>query len=191
MDTCFKFPQGENVNLFKSNEFGLVGSYNNSIECVQQALGHQLFLATETGISKPWNLKSSVKIRTNRKAFSQQRPYNRIRKPSQTITCWPKPTTTRSLVLSRARALYYEFQFSMIGFPWYISFLLLFMSILVEVLLLEKGNHFTKKLSLPYTQAFKTDVIFTLTKRPPEKNVSLGFSSSYLLRKETVVFSLM
>lgn len=94
-------------------------------------------------------------------------------------------------MLSRARALYYEFQFSMIGFPWYISFLLLFMSILVEVLLLEKGNHFTKKLSLPYAQAFKTDVIFTLTKRPPEKNVSQGFSSSYLLRKETVVFSLM
>lgn len=72
-------------------------------------------------------------------------------------------------MLSRARALYYEFQFSMIGFPWHISFLLLFMSILVEVLLLEKGNHFTKKLSLPYAQAFKTDVIFTLTKRPPEK----------------------
>ena len=68
-------------------------------------------------------------------------------------------------MLSRARALYYEFQFSMIGFPWYISFLLLFMSILVEVLLLEKGNHFTKKLSLPYAQAFKTDVIFSLTKR--------------------------
>ena len=42
---------------------------------------------------------------------------------------------------------------------------LLFMSILVEVLLLEKGNHFTKKLSLPYAQAFKTDVIFSLTKR--------------------------
>lgn len=57
----------------------------------------------------------------------------------------------------------------MIGFPWYISFLLLFMSILVEVLLLEKGNHFTKKLSLPYAQAFKTDVIFTLTKRPQKK----------------------
>ena len=72
-------------------------------------------------------------------------------------------------MFSRARALYYEFQFSMIGFPWYISFLLLFMSILVEVLLLEKGNHFTKKLSLPYAQAFKTDVIFTLTKRPPDK----------------------
>lgn len=72
-------------------------------------------------------------------------------------------------MLSRARALYYEFQFSMIGFPWYISFLLLFMSILVEVLLLEKGNYFTKKLSLPYAQAFKTDVIFTLNKRPPEK----------------------
>lgn len=75
-------------------------------------------------------------------------------------------------MFSRARALYYEFQFSMIGFPWYISFLLLFMSILVEVLLLEKGNHFTKKLSLPYAQAFKTDVIFTLTKRPPGKKTS-------------------
>ena len=94
-------------------------------------------------------------------------------------------------MFSRARALYYEFQFSMIGFPWYISFLLLFMSILMEVLLLEKGNHFTKKLSLPYAQAFKTDVISTLTKRPPEKNFSQGFSSSYLLQKETVVFSLM
>lgn len=84
-------------------------------------------------------------------------------------------------MFSRARALYYEFQFSMIGFPWYISFLLLFMSILVEVLLLEKGNHFTKKLSLPYAQAFKIDVIFTLTKRPPEKRKLLHLMNQDLI----------
>lgn len=91
-------------------------------------------------------------------------------------------------MLSRARALYYEFQFSMIGFPWYISFPLLFMSILVEVLLLEKGNHFTKKLSLPYAQAFKTDVIFTLTKRPQKKSLTRLQFIIFITKRDRGIF---